>query len=603
MADEPQNTPNHLETNRLEKVDWRDLQNQLKDWEDRSYREYKRIKGDYAFPEFDLSVDYVQGDPFAAPSRLRLVVPQSVAQFPLEWITDYVRQCAVADYLTRQVVQVAQKLEQKRGSGKSGKIEIARPSQAVLRRSAVWINEQHLEVRLTVGLPAFGRRIAGRAAASLLCEDIPALVARALNYEVLNHAAMTRHVHTLEDAEALRTQLGPKGLVAFIAAEALLPRRSGVDERPLYSSDTEAEAFLPPDEDTVELDTPHSGPVKGLGIRAGVTLIVGGGYHGKSTLLKAIEQGIYNHVPEDGREQVVAHSGTVKLRAEDGRGVSTVDISPVINHLPKGRDSRQFSTENASGSTSQAAGLMEAVEAGAKVLLIDEDTAATNFMIRDRNMQALIAKDKEPITPFVDKVRQLYDDHEVSTILVMGGSGDYFAVADTVIAMEAYQPRIVTAEAKAIAQRDLSRRQPEGGSTFGSIIARSLLPNSLPHPKGTRSLKVKAQRDHLTLGDETIDLKAIEQIVEVHQVSAIAQAMVYAQRYYFDETRSLSQVLDHVMEDIQKGGLDALADYDERTAKPKRVGNWAEFRRFELAAAINRLRTIKVRPYFHSTRD
>ncbi|MEO0885612.1 MAG: ABC-ATPase domain-containing protein [Cyanobacteria bacterium J06648_10] len=567
-----------------------DLEERLKGLEGRSYREYKGIKGNYAFPTFVLSVDYVQGDPFATPSRIRIRLPQSVAGFPNQWMTDYGCQWAIADYITRQVAQVARNIGKKRGAGKSGEIAVAMPSQAILRRTAVWVDKGAVELRLTVGLPALGRRVAGKAAAALLCENIPALVARTLNYSALDEIALKQQVQTHQDADALRNQLEDKGLVAFIGAGACLPRRSGIDERPLQAGSV---GFAPPIEDTITLETPHSGQIQGLGIRAGVTLIVGGGYHGKSTLLRAIEQGIYNHVPGDGRERVVAHSATVKIRAEDGRSVSGVDISPVINHLPQGRSSQAFSTQNASGSTSQAAALMEAVEAGAQVLLIDEDTAATNFMIRDRNMQALIAKDKEPITPFVDKVRQLYDDYGVSTILVMGGSGDYFAVADTVIAMEDYQPSIVTEKAKAIARENPAQRAAEGTESFGKISPRAVLPGSLPTPKGDRPLKVKARQDGLMLGYENIDLKAIEQIAESHQVRVIAQAMIYADRYYFDQGRSLSDVLDHVMEDIKRGGLDILAE--EGSANGRRLmGNWASFRRFELAAAINRLRTIKV---------
>ncbi|EDX85982.1 hypothetical protein S7335_3685 [Synechococcus sp. PCC 7335] len=571
---------------------WRDLQYQLRDLDGQGYREYKWIKGDYEFPEFKLSVDYVQRDPFAAPSRICIQLSQVFAGFPSRWMTDHVSQVAIADYLTRRVAQVAQSLQQKRGPGKSGTIEVAAPSQAILRRTAVWIEADVIEVRLTVGLPAFGRRIAGMAAAALLCEDIPLLVSQCLKYEALESAAMERHIHVLKDAESLRHQLAEKGLVAFVAAGACLPRCSGVDERPL---DEAADRFVPPTDSCIALKTPHSGLVHGLGIRAGVTVIVGGGYHGKSTLLRAIEQGIYNHVPGDGREQVLSDARTVKLRAEDGRSVVGVDISPVINHLPRGRDSRSFSTKNASGSTSQAAGLSEAVEAGAKVLLIDEDTAATNFMIRDRKMQALISKDKEPITPFVDKVRQLYDDYGISTILVMGGSGDYFDVADTVIAMEDYQPSVVTAQAKVIARTDPSPRQKEGNRDFGRITSRAVLPGSLPKGSTRKdgSPKVKARRDSLMLGGEIIDLRAIEQIVEAHQVNAIAQAIIYADRWYFDPKRSLGEVLDLIMADIERGGLDALAD--RSSTRHYRLGNLAMIRRFELAAAINRLRTIQVK--------
>ena len=563
------------------------LKQLLIELEGRGYGSYKRIKGNYVFSRFQLGVDYVQGDPFAAPSQIRIQVSSAVAKFPPQWMTDYAAQTAIADYLTRQVAQVAQSLQRKRGSGKSGKIGIAAPSQAVVRRTALWSSSEGVEARLTVGLPALGRRIAGRAAAELLCDDIPQIVERSLVYAALSPEEVESHVRTFQDAEALRNQLEPNGLAAFIPVGACLPRRSGIDERPLSD---EAELFAP-SEEVIKLDTPHSGQIRGLGIKAGVTLIVGGGYHGKSTLLRAIEQGIYNHVPGDGRDRTVSHPATVKLRAEDGRSISGVDISPVVNQLPRGRQSTDFSTTNASGSTSQAAGLIEAIEAGAKVLLIDEDTAATNFMIRDRNMQALISKEKEPITPFVDKVRQLYDDYGISTILVMGGSGDYFSVADTVIAMEGYQPRIVTEQAKAIAQANQHQRQSEGGEHFvdggGWITERTVLPNSLPPGRAGRLSKIKAFKEKLILNHEEIDLSAIEQIVEAHQVRAIAQAILYAQRYYFASDRKLSEVLDYVMEDIENGCLDILVE-DQRL-----LGDLAMFRRFELAAAINRLRTLR----------
>ena len=577
-------------------TDWRELQRTLKDLDGCSYGGYKQIKGHYEFfsfnSKFSLIVDYVQGDPFASPSRIRVRLSLEKAGFSPQLIAHYESRVAIADYLTRQVLKVAAFAGRKRGSGKSGKIEIAAPSQAIIRRSAVWIDVDGIEARLTVGLPAFGRRIAGKAAAELLCKDIPQIVEKSLNYEALDAEALTKHIHTFQDAEALRRQLKPNGLVAFVGEGACLPRRSGIDERPLTEG---VEPFGVPDEESIELETPHSGRVKGLGIKEGVSLIVGGGYHGKSTLLKAIEQGIYSHVPGDGRERVVSVGGTVKLRAEDGRSVVGVDISPVINQLPKGRASDNFSTTNASGSTSQAAGLIEAIEVGAEAILIDEDTAATNFMIRDRNMQTLISKDKEPITPFVDKVRQLYNAYGISTVLVMGGSGDYFSVADTVIAMEDYQPRIVTAEAKAIAQADLNQRSAEGGARFGSITKRAVLPSSVPAGKKNRAPKVKARKDRLMLGYEEIDLRAVEQIVEVHQVSAIAQAILYAQRYYWDGKKSLKETLDLVMEDIERGGLDTLTVGLEPT-HPRLSGDLAEFRRFELAAAINRLRTLRINP-------
>jgi len=316
-----------------------------------------------------------------------------------------------------------------------------------------------------------------------------------------------------------------------------------------------------------------------MGVPVGVTLIVGGGYHGKSTLLKALERGVYNHRPGDGRERVVSHTATVKIRAEDGRSIKGVDISPFIRDLPNGQVTEAFQTPNASGSTSQAANIMEALEAGAKTLLVDEDTAATNFMIRDRRMQALVPREKEPITPFVDRIRELYQAHGVSSILVLGGSGDYLEVADTVITMADYRPYEVTAEARDVARSLPTGRRHEVGEPLGHIRPRIPLSSSLHPRRGHReeSLKVIGT-DRLIIGHEELDLSGVEQIV--------SWAQLLARREYMDGARSLPEILDLVEARIQARGLDSL--------DPRQVGTLAAFRRFELAAALNRVRTLQV---------
>jgi len=560
------------------------LFDQLQRLDGQSYKAYKAIKGDYDFGDFTLAIDHVQGDPFAAPSRVRVWVPQVVAQFPPSLWDQPCRAVALADALTRQFYQATRHRERQAGSGKSGLISIVRPSQAILKRTAATVTADRIELRFTVGLPAFGRRIAGRQAASLLCEAVPDLVEQTLFYESLDGEALQRHGDTVEDAEALRNQLLEQGLIAFIADGAILPRRSGVDERPLQD---QAIAFQSPDSLRVTLTCPHGGAVTGLGIPAGITLIVGGGYHGKSTLLRALEMGIYNHVPGDGRERVVTHSAAVKVRAEDGRNIAGVNISPFIGSLPQGKSTTEFSTPNASGSTSQAANIVEALEAGAQVLLVDEDTSATNFMIRDRRMQALIAKDREPITPFIDKVQQLYADHGISTILVMGGSGDYFDVADTVIAMDEFCPQDVTPQAKAIAQQYQTDRHREGGSTFGTITPRVIDPRSIDPSKGRREVNLKARDvDQLQIGTEAIDLSAVEQLVEPGQVRAIAEAIVYAQDCHMSMKATLAEVIAGVITDVDQDGLDCLSEWP--------MGDLVSFRAIELAAAINRLRTIRI---------
>ena len=556
------------------------LRSTLLQLDGRGYKAYKEIKGRYEFPNFTLVIDYVQGDPFASPSQFRVLVPQGVAQFPPQLYQTRTREVALRDYLTRQFEQAARDVSSRRGTGKSGLIAIARTGQEILERTSAFIDDESVEIRFLLGLPARGRRILGRQAVEMLCEEIPEIV-ETLRYSSLDSQKIQKHVETAEDADWLRQQLPKHGLVAFIANGAILPRRSGVDVRPLLE---DAIPWQTPDSLSVQFTCPNRGLIEGTGIPVGITLIVGGGYHGKSTLLRAIELGVYNQIPGDGRELVVTDPAAVKIRAEDGRSIAGVDISPFINHLPQNRSTNHFSTANASGSTSQAANIIEALEAGAKVLLVDEDTAATNFMIRDRRMQQLIAKDKEPITPFIDKVRQLYQDYGVSTVLVMGGSGDYFDVADTVIAMENFQPDNVTELAKAIAQQYVTERASEGGQRFGIITPRVPLAESIDPSRGRRAVKLKVRDvDEIAFGTQEIDLAAVEQIVDAGQLRAIAAAIVYAKRYL---DRPLSAILDRVMADIDSQGLDVLSAFPQ--------GDLAQFRRFELAAALNRLRGLQV---------
>lgn len=548
------------------------------------YKAYKEIKGSYQFPDFTLIVEHVQGDPFASPSKFIVRVSQSVAKFPSELYQSLSRKVALRDYLTRQFDKIALQVSSYRGTGKSGLISIVRTRQEVLERNSAFIDDRWIEIRFLVGLPARGRTILGRQATEMLCEDIPEIVRKALKYEALSTREIQQHIETVEDADWLRQQLKERQLVAFIANGSILPRRSGVDDRPLTE---DAVPFQSPKSLEVEFNCPNQGLIKGMGIREGITLIVGGGYHGKSTLLRAIELGVYTRIPGDGREFVVANPAAVKIRAEDGRSIAGVNISPFINQLPQERSTTNFSTTNASGSTSQAANIIEALEAGAEVLLVDEDTAATNFMIRDRRMQQLISKDKEPITPFIDKIRQLYDDYGVSTTLVMGGSGDYFDVADTVIAMENFQPQEVTEKAKLIAQEHINERLSEGGEEFGTITPRVPLPDSIDPSRGRRAVKLKVRDvDEVAFGTEDIDLAAVEQIVDAGQLKAIASAIVYAKEQYLDKKRTIPEILERVMNDIHSQGLDILTEFPQ--------GDLALFRRFELAAALNRLRTFQV---------
>lgn len=585
--------------NRGRSLDPEGLERTLKRIDRRGYKAYKDIAGAYRFPSFMLHIDHVQGDPFAAPSRLRVVVGHDEAGFPPDTYHTKSRRIGLADFLLRRFDAECRAVASRRGTGKSGLVTIDRPGQEILERTAVIVNDRQIEARFFVGLPARGRTILGREAAIILLELIPEVARKTLFFEShksgegadtgeRRHAGVDmlyRHIKTNEDADNLRDAITGQGLVAFIADGAVLPRRSGVDDRPLRQG--HVVKFRSPESLRVAFTLPNIGEVSGMGIPRGVTLIVGGGYHGKSTVLNAIERGVYNHVPGDGRELVVTDPGAIKIRAEDGRRVEKVNISPFISNLPFDEDTQRFSTENASGSTSQAANIMEALEAGATVMLTDEDTAATNFMIRDHRMQELIAKAKEPITPFVDKVRQLYSDLGVSTILVMGGSGDYFDVADKVIAMEAFLARDVSVEARSIAEKYRTERQSEGGKTFGRFTPRVPQRESLDASKGRREVKISGRGlKTILFGRHTIDLSCVEGVVHASQVNAIGQALYYARGKYMDGKRALPAILRSVTEDISAHGIDVI--------DPRRMGDYAAFRPLELAAALNRLPTLNI---------
>ncbi|MFO8034976.1 MAG: ABC-ATPase domain-containing protein [Candidatus Bipolaricaulota bacterium] len=545
------------------------------------YGAYKDIRGAWAFDDFTLHVDHVQGDPFAAPSRLRITVRPEVASFPGEAWSTPSRRVGLEDYLVRALDKaIAKCTKGGRGSGKSGRFSVVDHGPCVVRRTAMRVDENGVEAVISCGLPAAGRRVLGRQAMAMLLEELPQLARQALRWSSLPQEAVRAHVRCVEDADALRAQLRSEGLVALVNRGAMLPRASGVSQRPLAKG---AVPFDPPESLEVSLERPNGPPVSGMGIPEGVTLVVGGGYHGKSTLLSAVSRGVYNHIPGDGREFVIAVPETVIIRAEDGRSVCGTDISSFIGELPGGQDTARFQSENASGSTSQAANIAEALESGAGTLLVDEDTSATNFMIRDERMQQLVSKDKEPITPFVDRVRELYEALGVSTVLVMGGSGDYFGAADTVIMMHEYRPLDVTAQAKSLAQglRRAETAQPLSRPTPRHVNAGSL---SARDRRGKRV--VRADHATLRLGNARVDLTKLHQFVELSQVRGAGHILAWVADN-LREPITVAELLDRVEQRLAAKGMEGFV--------PARYGDLSQPRRFELACVLNRVRGLKLR--------
>jgi predicted ABC-class ATPase len=563
-----------------------DLRRTLTRIDRKGYKAYGDIHGVYDFGSYTLSVDHVQGDPFASPSRLSLQVARSAAGFDASLFSNPIRKTAAADFLTRQFHRaVTRCVKGRRGMGTSGLVAVEAGGQEVLLRNSCVIDDRFLEIRFVVGLPAAGRSVLAREAIEIFFTEIPAVAAESLFIDRVEGVAFAHHVDTVEDYHHLRSSLSDLGLTAFVADGSLLARNSGVDDRPITNGGI---PFLSPPSLSVTVTLPHRGRVTGMGIPRGVALIVGGGFHGKSTLLSALERGVYPHVPGDGRELVAADPTAVRIRAEDGRYIQKVDISPFITNLPLGRDTANFCSVNASGSTSQAASIIEALEAGSSLLLIDEDTSASNFMIRDERMQQLITKDKEPITPFVDKVGKLFIDHGVSTILVMGGSGDYFDVADTVIAMDTYLPQDVSDRAKEISERHRALRKDEGGARFGAVTKRTPDPSSFDPSRGKREVKIDARgRNRIVYGTLEIDLDGLSQLVDTGQTRAIGTAIHRYATRYSPGGSGLIEGLTRVMDEVEKSGLDILV--------PGKTGDLACPRLFETAATVNRMRTLVVR--------
>ena len=414
----------------------------------------------------------------------------------------------------------------------------------------------------------------------MLLEELPAAAAEALFADRIDLDRLRLHLNSVEDQVALRAWLGTAGLVAFVGDGARLARRSGVDDRPLVEG---AVAFESPPSLAREVDLPHAGRIRGMGLGRGISLIVGGGFHGKSTLLKALQLGVYDHLPGDGRERVVCEPGACKIRAEDGRSIDRVDISAFVDLSALGRETRVFSTDNASGSTSQAANIVEALSGGCRTLLIDEDTTATNFMLRDERMRRLVGAEREPITPLVDQARELCDRHGVSIVLVTGGSGAYLDVADRVVMMDRYRPVDVSAAAAGLARAPLGAERDGGALDLAPTAARAWPAGRGPDPAAARIRVETMGTERLRVGECALDLARVEQLVDPGQLLAIGYLLLRlaAEPGTTAGLDGLSRLLEQSVAD----GLDGLSPFP---GQPH--GGLAAPRLAELYAAFNRMR-------------
>lgn len=547
----------------------------------RGYPGYKGLRGRYQFKDHVLSIDHVQGDPFASPSHLSVHVDGHKAGFPKDYYQDDISRITLQDHLTRCFGKALAPFSFKaKGSGKSGLLSVSHCGQQVLERTACEVSaDGSVTVRFEAGFPANGRSVNAGELVKMLFQFVPEAAQIALFYDRLNKNALKAAIELARDQQFIREHLSEQGLAAFLADGSVLPRESGISDRPMKG----AVPFQSPAACKVTVTLPYHGPITGMGIKKGITLFVGGGYHGKSTILQALEMGVYNHIAEDGREYVITDPSAWKLRAEDGRSISHTDISPFINHLPNKKDTVHFSTEDASGSTSQAANLMEAVESGSKLLLIDEDTSATNFMIRDELMQKVICREEEPITPFIERVRSMYDDLGVSSIIVAGSSGSFFQIADTIIQMKEYIPYDITERAREAAASYPALKQQEHFPASDNMRA----PKANQALKKDPRLKMKTMgTNEMLLAKDAIELRYLEQLVDPEQTNALAYALKYLELNRMNGSRTVPQLLDDIEALTASKGLSAL--YDKEYVR----SGLAMPRRQEIAACLNRYRKL-----------
>lgn len=561
-----------------------DLRKLLNDINRKSYPAYKGTRGSYRFEQYILNIDHVQGDPFAAPSKVSVEIGGRQAGFPPHLYDKKFKKTALQDYLTRVFFRKIEKFQFKaKGSGKSGLISVSRCGQEILERTACTISPEDgtILVRMEIGFPANGRTINAGELIKILFEFLPECVRESFFYSRADKKKIEQTIFLAEDQNYIREELKKRDLAAFVANGAILPRESGISSRPMKGG----VPFASPGSMEVTMQLPHAGEICGMGIRRGITLIVGGGYHGKSTLLNALEVGVYNHIAGDGREYVITDDTAVKLRAEDGRSIRRTDISMFINNLPNKKDTKAFYTEDASGSTSQAANVVEAMEAGSGLFLIDEDTSATNFMIRDELMQRVVSRSKEPITPFIERVRELFEREGISSIIVAGSSGSYFHIADTVVQMEQYVPHEITAFAKSEADAfPLPKSEGKEAMRKPCFERRAERNRSF---REQEKIKIKTfGKDSVQINKDTIELRYVEQLVDAEQTNALGYLVKYAQMNLFDGRRTVQEVVEAMEKIMEKGGLAAVAEGGYLPC------SLAMPRRQEIFACLNRYRGL-----------
>ena len=569
------------------------------------YNLYYGLLGDYHFENFSLRIDHVQADPFAPPSKITIMVPFKNTEFDPSLIENPVRQYSFCDAVARLFAKyIRTYTKDDKGSGNGGFCGIRYGMQKVIEGNSVIINGENIELKILAGLPAFGRTIAGPEALEFLIKELPALIEKSLIKVKSENEELLKSVQLTERQHWMREECYKKGLVAFVANGSILARASSINDKPM--SHQKAKSFESPKELECELSLPDGFKIRGMGVPKGITLIAGGGFHGKSTLLSAISHAIYDHILEDGREYCVTDESAFFLRAEEGRFIEGVDISPFIHNLPEYKSSIFFQTENASGSSSQAANLIEALEMNSKLILIDEDISATNFLVRDFRMRALVPDYKETITPLIAHMKNL-KAQGVSLIMVTGALGDFMNIADRVIVADNYEYKDQTEVAKKIMR---SHPLEELKAKSFAITPNRIIEGESISFLGKKGMSfIEGEQGLIKFGRDTIDLRTYNHLYDYSQYGTIAALLAYAkEKKYFD--KSPQNVWNLVAKDIDEQGWEILArvgfdylsprqeDRKSKQSKEKQDNNksWryiVKTRPIDWHIALGRLRSLK----------
>ena len=477
----------------------------------KNYGLYKSLaEKSWDFGDFVLEFLHVQGDPFAPASRVLLKASLQKLGYTPVWGSSFERRLALSDFLLRRLSAVVQE----RFPEKNAPVAIENPGPEMLVRNSLWVDNGDLRVCLQVRLPGEGRKIESEAAAEILTMVLPDLVSASLYNDSARAGQLEMHYSVLAERKEILEQLDGRGLSAFVPDGAVLPRASGLSEAPLK----DAVPFVAPPEMAVTLEV-CGREIRGMGISRGVTVITGGAFHGKSTLLQALTRSVFPHVPGDGREGIVVDETALRVGVEDGRSVRATDLSIFVRDLPGGVSTKDFTTLSASGSTSEAANLLEAIEAGSRTFLIDEDSSAVNFLIRDIRVRKLLGDDREPLIPLTDRIREIAQAG-YSFILVAGACGDYLDLADNIIIMANYKAecakstKLVESAKAESSEANFAPPAPRAFAAYMQPLQKSVRPASAVE----RQVKVKLSGDSLLqIGFLVADTSRLNTLVDKSQ--------------------------------------------------------------------------------------